>query len=784
MIQRSLCIFVLLLSLFACSTPNKSTPSNADKNTPLLMWLEQPAIKWNHGLPIGNGRLGSMIYGTPAKQILGLNEDTIWSGEKHYDRDRKNGHLHLDKIRTMLLDGKYKAAEKLVEENLLNERLPSGSHSYQMLANLFIERPEMVDVKNYKRQLDLNTAVYANQFEKNAVIYTTEAFSSATEQVMLFKYSADKVGKVNLAASIKRTNNTQISISNNIISFAEHIGNGVGVKFHAIIHFELAGGESKVVNNKLIITNADEVIIRVVAASDYREVDPLKTSQKHLTKALSLSYEELKTRHIQDYQSFFNRVALKLGDENYTDEEWKDIPTDLRLERVKAGKADPYLTQLQYQLGRYLLISSSRPNSMPANLQGLWADGLKPAWNSDYHININAQMNYWMAEMTNLAELHKPFLKYIGDLREMGRITAKETYNSKGFVAHHTSDAWHATGANGKSRYGMWPMGAAWASQHLYTHYQYTEDKKYLQEYAYPVMKESAEFFLDYMVKNPKTGWLVTSPSVSPENNFISASGEVGTLDVSPTMDRAILFELFNNCIKASEILDIDEGFRKALNTTIKQIQPLQIGSDGRLMEWSEEKKERNPGHRHISHLYALHPSNQISKIKTPKLFKAARKTIDERLAHGGGHTSWSRAWIINFYARLLAPEKAHENVVALQKKSTLPNLLTIHPPFQIDGNLGLVSGITEMLMQSHAGELSILPALPKKWHTGFITGIVARKGFELDIYWENGELQRLVIRSKLGNTLKLRYGDEVKTMNTTKDQIIKLNSDLVNISP
>jgi alpha-L-fucosidase 2 len=388
-------------------------------------------------------------------------------------------------------------------------------------------------------------------------------------------------------------------------------------------------------------------------------------------------------------------------------------------------------------------------------------------------------MNYWIAEMTNLTECHEPFLKFIGDLREMGRITARKVYGCRGFVAHHTTDAWLGTAPFGKAGYGMWPMGAAWCCQHLFTHYQYTEDKEYLAKHAYPIMKEAAQFFVDFMVPEPKTGYLVTSPSMSPENRYLTEEGKKVAVAYGCAMDRSIVLELYRNCIASAEILGIDQTFRDTLQSQIEKIKPLQIGSDGRLMEWMEEFKEKDPGHRHISHLYALHPSNQISKARTPDLFDAAKKTIEHRLANGGGHTGWSRAWIINFWARLLEPQKAHENIIALQRKSTLPNLLDVHPPFQIDGNFGVVSGVTEMLMQSHDNEIFILPALPVEWSKGSINGLLARKGFEVDLEWENSILKSVTIKSKLGNNLQLRYGDIVVNKTTQAGDVLKFNSKL-----
>ncbi|MCM4155772.1 glycoside hydrolase family 95 protein [Gramella sp. AN32] len=759
-------ILVFFVSL-CCGT----LMSQSQEKTPLKIWFEQPTDEWNQGLPIGNGNLGAMIYGTPKKEIFCLNEETIWTGGKDYNRDKTDAGKYIDTIQKMLFDGKYMAAEEMVQKRILTNRLPTGKSTYQMLANLFVETPGLDSVSDYRRELDIQKSLVTTTFKSNDTDFKREYFSSFPDKAMFYKYSANQQGKINISSWIKRSAQTKILVSENRIEFSEHVGDGHGVKFHAIVYFENKGGVSKVEDDKLIIANADEVLIKVVATSNYRGLDPEKECDATLNKLKGVSYEKLLNRHISDYQSLFNRVDFKISDKT-----GEELPMDVRLKKVEQGATDNYLTQLQYQFGRYLLISSSRPGNLPANLQGIWANGFTPPWNSDYHININIQMNYWMAEMTNLAECHEPFLEYIGNLREMGRITAKKIYNARGFVAHHTSDAWHSTAPFGKARYGMWPMGAAWACQHLFTHYEYTENREYLQNQAYPIMREAALFFVDFMVKDPKTGLLVTGPSVSPENNFLTKDGEKATLNMGPTMDREIIFELFRNCIKAADILGIDKDFSNLLKNKIEQMPPLKIGRDGRLLEWVEELKEAEPGHRHISHLYALHPSNQISKSKTPELFEAAKKTLKGRLSHGGGHTGWSRAWIINFYARLLEGEKAYKNILALQKKSTLPNLLDVHPPFQIDGNFGVVSGITEMLMQSHNDEVHILPALPTAWASGSIKGIVAKKGFEIDMEWELGKLKTLIIKSKLGNTLKLHYQDIVKEIETEKGEVLMFN--------
>jgi alpha-L-fucosidase 2 len=533
-------------------------------------------------------------------------------------------------------------------------------------------------------------------------------------------------------------------------------------------------GQITSIGKEIQVMEATTAILLLSAATDYRKIDPFQKTKEDLNKAAEKNYQTLKTTHISDYQEYYKRVELDLGQ---TDAVY--FPTDARIAAMQNGYEDPQLITLYYQFGRYLLISSSRPGCLPANLQGIWADGLKPPWNSDYHININIQMNYWIAEITNLSELHLPFLQFINALRPNAGKTAKQTYGCDGIVAHHTSDLWHFTEPIGKTQYGMWPMGIAWSCQHLWEHYIFNGDKKYLREFAYPIMKEAAQFCLDWLVENPKTGKLVSGPSISPENRFRTKDGKIATMVMGPTMDHMIIWDLIKNTIAASKILNFDSSFRKKMELTLDNLAPLQIGDDGRLMEWTEEFDEPEPGHRHISHLFGLHPGKQITKQNNPEFLEAARKTINYRLSHGGGHTGWSRAWIINFFARLHDGEKAYENILALLRKSTLPNLFDTHPPFQIDGNFGGTAGITEMLLQSHSGEIELLPALPKAWQQGKIKGLKARDGFEVDISWENNLLSWAKITSALGNKCLIRYGQKVISLETEEGKSYRFNNAL-----
>jgi alpha-L-fucosidase 2 len=731
-----------------------------------ILWYRQEAVNWNEALPIGNGRLGGMVFGSPQSDHIQLNEDTVWAGEKR-DRNNPEAAKNLPEVRRLLFAGMPHEAEVLADKTIIStpRRLPP----YQTMGDLRIGSADPGIVSNYRRELDLDTAVVRVTYHAGDANYTREYFSSAVDQVIVVRLTCDKPHHIDIGAGLAREGGgkagdiidakIRFSGADRVVLEGEAIARdphhdqerAVGVTFQTVLLVTQEGGKIDQDGKwtELGVAGANSVTLFIAASTSFKPRDI-----EHDLIAAKRRYEELKARHIADYQRLFKRVKLSLGTAPAP-----DLPTDERLKRVAAGAEDLQLVEQYFQFGRCLLISCSRPGAMAATLQGLWNDKLDPSWDSKYTININTEMNYWPAEVTNLSELHEPLFDLIDLARPDGRRIAKAIYGARGFVLHHNTDIWgDAVPIDGVGS-GIWAVGGAWLSLHEWDHYDFTRDRQFLASRGYPVMKEAAEFLLDYLVDDGK-GHLVTGPSISPENTYKLANGVAARLCMGPTMDTEITRQLFTRVIDASTILGIDTDFRAKVKNAMDRLPPFQIGKYGQIQEWMEDYDEKEPGHRHISQLFALDPGNQITPRGTPELAKAARATLERRLANGGGGTGWSRAWIINFWARLEDGDKAGENVRALLGKSTFPNMLDAHPPFQIDGNFGGTAGIAEMLLQSHAGEISILPALPKSWSAGSVKGLRARGAVEVDIDWKDGKASRVALRSPIAAEHRVRFAD------------------------
>ena len=768
-----LSVIFLLLSICSCSNDNK--------NQRLRLWYEQPADEWMKALPLGNGRLGAMVYGGIETEKIALNEVTLWSGQPDENQETACGKEKLAEMRKFFFDGKLK------EGNDMGAKYLSG-HPNSFGTNLpmgdldFIFKYDKNDISSYERELDIESAISSVSFRAGDIMYKREYFCSNPDNVLMMKFSADKKAALTFDIKLDLLREAAIQTSENEMTFSGKVdfpklGPG-GVSFTGKIRVFPTGGTVRSEESLLKIENADEVVVAVDIRTDYKNSNYKELCDQTIQKVISGNYDNIKKAHINDYKALFGRTELFLGTS-----EFDRLPTDVRRKQlIDSGKDDPGLFSLFFQYGRYLLISSSRENSpLPAHLQGIWNDNLacNMPWTCDYHLDINTEQNYWLANIGNLHECNTPLFNYVEDLSVAGEKTAQKVYGSPGWTAHTVANVWGYTAPGQSHTWGMFPTAGAWIASHLWDHFMYTRDTDFLRNKAYPILKKSAVFFLDYMVENPNNGYLMTGPSISPENSF-KVEGVEYALSMMPTCDKVLVYEILNACAESSKILNIDEEFGKSVEAAIAKLPPFKVGKSGALQEWFEDYEEAHPNHRHTTHLLALYPYAQISPEKTPELAKAAEKTIQLRLAaEGWEDVEWSRANIICFYTRLKQPEDAYKNLKSLLVEFSRENLFTMSPSgiasaesdiFEFDANEAAPAAMAEMLLQSHDGYIEFLPTLPDQWASGYFKGLCVKGGAVVDLKWESKKVKTAKITASADNVFPIKIPGDSSNLTIKKN--------------
>jgi len=757
-----------------------------------VIWFDHYAKQWDDALPVGNARIGAMVYGNPWNEIIQLNEESLWAGCPQESNAEQNGHLK--EIQKCFLENKVSEALALAEKYLKSD--PMRIRSYQTFGELAVNfttpgntlkgrYPKMEEINSYRREINLDSGVCTTSFTACGVTYTREVFASAPDNILVFKVAADSPGSLTFCLSYSRPADAYacpapddaLAIHGQIIDLPREACGEAGshMKFSGLVKAVNRGGKVSYINNSIYVENADEVVFYVAMNTDYnvsklnfdRTIDPYALCRSQMEAALSRTYDAVLSDHIRDHRSYMDRVSFTMGDPSKN-----SIPTDVRLKNISDGGSDPNLVALYFQFGRYLLMDSSRePGVLPANLQGIWNGDMEAPWNSDFHTNINIQMNYWPAEVCNLSETFIPFSNWIDAISVPGAATARKTFAADGWTINHVSDPFGHTSISDGISWGTFPIGGPWLVLHQWEHYQFTHDIQYLRR-AYPTIKGSVEFILSFLIDDG-CGHLVTAPSNSPENAYRLPNGEVHNFTYGATIDIEIINELFGDYLKAAGVLGVDQDLCARVREASVKLPQVKVGQRyGTIQEWIEDYEEVEPGHRHISHLFGLYPGTTINP-DTPELYAASRRTIERRRFYNedpktrmGSYTGWSRAWMINFYARLFDGEEAGANVNALLGKSTKPNMFDNHPPFQIDGNFGGTAGIAEMLLQSHTGRIVLLPALPSEWTDGEIKGLRARGGYTVDIKWTSGHLSSVTVRADKPGTVTLQYAGKDKKIN------------------